>query len=671
MDVAFPASAVRLNQDAIDERHDQVEKRRKDKDNIAMASADSRGYVPVQPVPKNHKPYRAATENTPWEYDERRVYTSWESKEWGSAVASKTLHNAKMIECSRPRWEMIQVPRLISETTTLLDDLSQHIVTAGGKKKQGLVQRVVWDEVFELDEDENRVPKNGPHLIWQKPVFIPDGTVKDPSKYDGAYTARRERYRGRMEEAMEQGDEMSDVGDDDKYREDHASSPVFYSPLVEEEESSSSDSSDTEMDSEDDIETDMFTRSYLNLPIGVLRKRATGRPGSEIIDDSSDSDSSDDNCDVPSNKGKGGTKVTSGGDQSGADEGGGNVGGGNGDTGNSHVSGRRDTFSDLGDDIVEDDGEYSWYTLTHVGPGGLRTTQRDRLPQYNPDAEEEVDGKSAPREYDMYPKNPTINVKRSADFKKIPWTFDNERGVYRKEGVDETKRKYDQSELEWRPCFVMRRVSKATGKCVFRHDLRPQFEAVIRENFSSKSVDTFNKAVRQNIRRGDKEAGKYKVKMPPWSDREIRAMVEFLNATVQGQGRDWVSDNWNEVVKRTTEHLAQYRTNTMGLEARGNEAVRTKLSRAPGIQKKVAELKNHESTDNNPANYFSIADFESEAQKKRAESDSRKDTGKSKKRPADDDSDDAEDEEMDKSDSNGSDHSAGKSRDKHRKKRTR
>ena len=601
----FPVSDLRLDHDAIAKKREEVEQTRREKAKAGGTTA----------LPQRHQLYHATTEFTnPWRYQNRRVHTSWESTSWGPAVASKQRTKQKTIEPPRPYYAKIIVPRRVREMGTLLDHKQRRTRdNVNGGWVQGMIEHIVPEWRYDVDENGRRTETQGPEWL-EKPTYVPAGTVAEVHGDNGLYTARREAYQKQAASEPLTGkpwvvDEMSEA-EDEEYGDDDL--PVLEpNSNVDGQEGTASDSPE-DSDEESDDEYDLFTLSYRGLP--MPSSPGHGGPESEDINPRGDSpkggrppgrnggddnDENDDGAPKPSRGGKKNRKPTRGG-----------AGSAPKPRGPPKTPGSSSKGNFSGGETVEYDDKENcrWVTCTHKFPNGLEYTQRDRLPASNPDADTILNADGTGPFIEVYPKNPLIPVNNQAKYKDVKWTM-HEDGVFRKK------------DLKWRPTMVLRKLRKDTGECVACQNPWAKFEDLITGDLPDALVDEYNKIFRQYVNRNDDEVKKGLGTHPRWTVEEFREAVRWLNELVRRNGLVWLAENWDNTVKRAQVKIDAYRDETLKLAKRGPESVRTKFSRAEGLQAKVEaarKLKKGKTSeaDLKPGNYFTIEDFESEADKR-------------------------------------------------------
>lgn len=278
LDEQFPISDIRLDHEAIERKREEVEQQRKKREKSERASKEWTRDAAIKRLPEDHELYHATTEHsTPWRYRGRRIHTSWESND-RPAVASKTRIDGKRIECKRRRYERLTVPRRVREQTTLLDGNNERQQKDdNGDWQQGIVEHIVWDEIWQLDENEQRIVRPGPHYVYERPTFVPTGTVKEVNPRNRMYTARKETYEALVKPFVSEFDDEMSEAEEDEYQDDVVPLPDPSDNAGGKEGHSTEPPNDTDEGSDD--EGDLFTRSYLGLPISASDGPDPSGPG--------------------------------------------------------------------------------------------------------------------------------------------------------------------------------------------------------------------------------------------------------------------------------------------------------------------------------------------------------------------------------------------------------
>lgn len=581
----FTISDVRLDEEAIAEQRGEFERKRREKE---TARGQTNSAV-TDRLPDDHQPYYAATEHSkPWTYQNRRIHTSWETADWGHAVANKTRVVDKRVS-KQPLYKTDTREITIPGEGTLfgpapgLERTYDRKSRYGGWVKGGL--NIITETFFVLDEDGQRIPEE--NVVYGNPRFLPAGTVTAVNEKNGEYLARREEYLAKSGSGV---DELSDVEDEADYEDDEVPLP---DEIGEQELTGTNPPDDSDDDSDD--ENDPFTRSYRGLDVFM-----TDRPPHDVLPPPPASGGETPSGDATLPAGNGSDSESSS-DSSDSD-----VNDNDPDSGSAPVRTRRRVSRKQGehDALSTDTIEDGWVTQTHTVPGGRTFVQRDRIPAPNPEA----GNKPRPMAYPVDaaipdPRKGTKDVDKS-------WVFDEKNGIYRK-GIH-----------KWRPVFILRKYQSDTGQCIGRSDKSHLLDKVIQSNFSKESVRIYNKGVTQYLRRYQAIENEKTVKHPPWSQEEIAEAVRYLNDTVRKDGLTYLVENWEALVKSAIDVLELFRT-ANNISARGRESTRTKLSadRAPGVHEKLNRIRDRTApipeAELRPRSFFTARDFESDSKKLR------------------------------------------------------
>ncbi|KAJ4984174.1 hypothetical protein SVAN01_10345 [Stagonosporopsis vannaccii] len=592
----FPISDVRLDEEAIAARRKEVERKRNEKEAAEKDHPGVTKHAVTKNCPEGHQLYHAATEHSkPWQYQTRRVRTSWETASWGHAVADKVLVLGKRHVSQQPLYKTGTREVTLEGEGTLFIGPKQERIWDRGKWgwMKGDAPNMITEKFFVRDANGQRIQI--PYSVFEKPTFTPADTVTMAHEKDGMWTARRE-----LNTALAQidVDELSDVQDEDDYKEDKVSPP---NGSDEAEEHRTNPPDDSDDDSDDD--EDPFTRSYQGLDVDM-----TDRPP----------------CDPPPRTSPGRRPPTSDNDSEGSDD--------RGDAPKLGCAAKRKRSGKPNDqrkplipgEMIEDGHsvkEDSWVTLKHtvtMASGEREFVQRDEMPAYNPEAKQET------YVTDVYPVDAPIPDPRPGnEGANGKWKFDSQNGIYRK------------GPLNWRPVFVLRKYRRDTGEYLGHSDKRHLFDKVIQSNISKESVDVYNKAVRQYLGRNSANYQKNQTKHPPWTKAEVAEAVRFLNETVRQDGLIHLVDEWDNVVKNAKAVLDRFRNEHMGGAAsRGKESIRTKFSsdRAPGLHEKLKRIRDRTApipeAELRPESFFVAEDFDSDGRKqKKAEKAKKEDNG--------------------------------------------
>ncbi|XPS92618.1 hypothetical protein M3J09_002004 [Ascochyta lentis] len=580
----FPISELRLNSEAIEKRREEVERIRKEKEKAQKDTIDTRKYAVVEKLPEGHQPYFTITERSlPWQYKGRRIHTSWESSTWAPAIANKIRVLGEQRECHRPRYETLDIPRLVAERGFLFDKVNnRRQVDADGNGLRGDITRMVFDRFYKLDKNEQRILLRGPHHIYARPHYTPAGTVTQVHSRNGQYTARREAHF-----KFAPGTESFNYSDaeEERYEDDQVSLPD-----VSDEAQGPSDGSE---DEESDDEGDLFARAYKQGPGLLFRSRKASidsEPGSSGSGDPSDGGDGPPRGDPPPGSG-GGTDTDD-------------------DNDDNSGTGKKVKKRDYGmkDERFENDTKNNcrWVECTYQWPDGFEFTQRDRIPALTPGAKELYNAEGGTY-HDVYPKGAPIPVFRGKKYKGVKW----------KKGDDGVFRKKD---LTWRPAMILRKFRRDTGRYEGSGDLFKQFPELIRGNLPDNLVRDYNKAMRQYINRGDDEVRETIDPQPHWTDEEIAEAVRFLNDIVRRRGLLHVVKHWDDIIVKARDALDEYRTENMKELKRGSDSTRTKFARSDGLQDKLKKAKalNQRTgeipdAELKPHDYFTAEDFAKEA----------------------------------------------------------
>ncbi|KAF3006922.1 hypothetical protein E8E13_011247 [Curvularia kusanoi] len=506
----FPTSSIRLDIDAIARRREEVDKERNAKQDAEATSIDSRKCAAVERLPEGHQPYYATNE---------------------------------LFETKR--------------------DMK-------GKPTETDVEKIIWEKIFALDEDENRIPDSATFWNYETPTYEPKGTVTEQHEYvtnprtRSRHVPRREAYRRLQKSSLEDNDDEMSVAGDDEYQEDEV---PFLSSSEEEDEL------------EDDEETDLFLLSYRNLA-GSGGGNTNGNDGGLNDDDGGSNDD-----EGGSNHGHGGSSQD-GGD---SDDKGGDIGKLKGPMAEKGC--RIGTGVEQGQRIFEYSFRYN-ATTTY--------TQRIVLDPVNNEAKDEKDDKGKiPRV--IYPEKDLREIFNDRSVPEGAWSSVPEKGHW------ELTKKGKQ----WVPILVLIRAKKATGKVDYVFDLTKHLTELLRTNFSKASVATWNKTVRQKDDRADQKPSK-KLR---WVREEIEELVRILNDMALKEGIQNLVGRWTQIHREVTAAFEIFWNrlgSRLGLPKRGDEAVRPKLSRSPGINKKLEDVraaKQNGSPETHPSNFFTVSDF--------------------------------------------------------------
>jgi hypothetical protein len=585
----FPTGDIRLNNDAIDTRRDEVERDRKEKEEREESTVDERYYATTNNLPDHHEPYHAATEFTR-PYMGRRVYTSWENDKWAAVVANKKQvpYTKEQITISEEvRYRTISVPRMVREKRTLFDENSERRpdpVRGGWLKDWG--EHIVWEDVYELDDNDNRIPKTDTVEIYPKPRFQPEGIVQKVHKRNGKELPRRERYE-KWEHLMEENDKLS-LADEDDYQED-------YVPLS----GTTGDEGQAQNPGPDitDEGTDLFRQSYLN------RLDAEGNvPGAG-------DDNSGTGHPKPPGEGKG-ENNNSGDDKDDDDKGG-------DDKGDDDKPDPDDAgVSTIG--TGEDEG-FRIFQNTYEVRKGITITQRDRMPLVDPSAAKQLDDKGMAL-FDVVPNNALIPTDRKEEHKDLLWKWNHKEGIAR----------LGETDITWRPVLFIRKFRKDTGAYAGCSDVYKNVKRLLATDFSKESTVKYNKKVQQYLNRNDSETRQQTKKQPPWTLNEIRQMVRILNQLVAKDGLGCLDDDREgDTHRELGKQMNDWRESTSKMPRRGPDAERTKLGRSDGYKAKRDFVRNNLSTesDKRPKKHFTVWDID-QGKKGGTKKASPKDSGK-------------------------------------------
>lgn len=586
----FPTGDIHLNHEAINTRRDEVDQERREKEEREASTVDERYYATTNDLPDFHETYDAATEFTR-PYMGRRVHTSWESDTWAPVVANKEQvpYRKKKITVSKEvRYRTISVPRMVREKRTVFDENDERRPDhARGGWLQEWAENIVWEDVFELDDNDERIPNPDAVKIYPKPKFRPKGIVQAVHERNGTERSRRGWYE-LCEDIMEDNEKLS-LADEDDYQED-------YVPLA----GTTGDDGQAQNPGPDitDEDTDLFRQSYLN------RLDAEGNlPGAGGSDSRPGSPKPPGNP-KPSGKGKG--KKNKGDDE--------------------------DSDDDKGDDDKPDPGDAGVFKIgtgedegfrifqnTYEVSKGITITQRDRMPLEDPSATKQLDDKGQTL-FDVIPKNAPIPTDRKEEHKDLLWKWDNEAGIARLGTTD----------ITWRPVLYLRKFRKDTGAYVSPSNLYENVKQLLATNFSKESIKTYNKKVHQYMNRNDSEARQQGPKQPPWTLDEITQMVRILNQLVAKDGLGCLSEkSEGETLRDLGQQINDWRENTMNMPRRGLDAVRTKLARSDGYRAKRDFVRDNLKTESKkrPGDHFTVNDIDQgkKGVKRKAKD---KDTGK-------------------------------------------
>ncbi|KAH6632992.1 hypothetical protein C7974DRAFT_471257 [Boeremia exigua] len=597
----FPMSDLRLDDDAIAKKHAEVEQRRKEKGKADRSTVDKSKHATRITLPEDHQLYHATTESSqPWQYKGRRVHTSWESADWGPAVASKQRVLGTKRKSDRPCFRTHLVEHVVDGWDTAYGpNLERTRDNVNGGWVLARTGTMISRRIFELDEDDQRIPID--HFEYDRPTYTPSGTVTAVHARDGTFTARREAYP-KTSLVKFGDDELSDASDGE-YHEDDVPLPDPSGGDPSGGESSGGDSSDEGGDDETDDDGDLFRMSYLGLINETPRPAPPGSDGGDSPSHGGDSphhggDSPSHGGDSPSH---GGGNDPSGGDGS-DPKGGSDTENGNDDPPrpNGHEQRVKGESFEYGED---EQGKFCFVTMRHKGPKGIMFTQRDRIPVPNPDAPEDLDERGKPYTV-VYPRkyedDSLVPAPRDKESKSTEWTR-GENGVYQRH------------DRVWRPNFVQRAFRRDTGEYVKYIDSRSHFDKVISSNFGSKAVTEFNKKVNKFSTKNDADTQAKTPKQPGWRKEELEALARYLSDVVHQKGLKHVTDNWTTVVKDVAKPFQKFQTETLKTEARSDESIRRRIARGSGIKRKNEAAENRIGTmskaQQHPANYFTADDF--------------------------------------------------------------
>ncbi|KAJ4381596.1 hypothetical protein N0V86_002960 [Didymella sp. IMI 355093] len=586
LEAQFPVSDLRLNHDAIAKKREEVQRQRKERETSERALVDRTRYAVVEKLRDDHELYHATTEHsTPWQYRGRRIHTSWESND-RPAVTSKRRIQGQERTCMRPRYRRVLVPRRVREETTILDKNNERQWDEDNRRwVRGIVEHMVWDEIWQLDENDQRIPLPGPHYVYDRPAYTPTDTMEQAHPLDKTYTSRKETWTKFFEPFREENNDHISEADENEYRDDVVPPPDAMS-FASEASGQTIDPSDEDSDDEGDI----FTRSYLGLPIN------TGT-GTDPID-------SDQNG-TPS--GRGPSTSPHGGGPSNKDDGNdsNDEDQGSDDNNNPKPSAgpKRRRFSAIPGEVFvqgqDGNGKCRWVTCTFTGSKNMTITQRDRVPAINLDAPREWKAPGKPY-FRIFPDDAHIPVLRDNRYKGLEWKLEED-GLFHKD------------DLRWRPKIALREFHRDTGEYWGCSDLRKLLDRLIEERFSHHMVEKWNKRVKQYVNRNDEDAKRKVPKRPRWSPEEFEEAVRFLNRTVQRNGLAYLVDDWDTVLNNARACLDKYRTEMMHQTARGEESIKTKFRRAVGIQKKLDQIIEQKDAiakaDERPEKHFTVEDF--------------------------------------------------------------
>ncbi|KAJ4350887.1 hypothetical protein N0V95_004335 [Ascochyta clinopodiicola] len=610
----FPISALRLNSDEIAKKRTEVEQTRKAKERSQEGTVNTNKYATVEKLPEGHQLYHAVTEHTnPWQYEGRRIHTSWESSTWGSAVANKELVLGERRKCHRPRYETITIPRTVFEQGLLYDKTTnRRQVEADGTWRRGQVTHMVFDRYYKLDENEQRILLPGPHYVYSKPHYTPTGTVAQVHKRSGEYTARREAHL-KFALVKNKDDALSDT-EEGQYEDDHMSMPDVSGDPV-----GTPDPPDESEDGESEDEGDDFARTYKEgsgLPYRPRRPIGGPEPGELGSEDPPDDGDGPPGGDLP--PGSSGDEDSDGTNEDDSDDEDGPPkpdGGGK--------KNKKRTWGIRGEKFTDDvKGKCRWVESTSKFPDGFEFMQRDCVPALKPGAEK-VFNNEGKRFTKVYPRGAPIPVERKAKYKDAKW----------KRGKDGVFRKKD---LKWRPVLILRKFNKDDGKYVGASDPFKRFSELINGNLPENLVSDYNKAALQYINRNDHEVG-HPNEQPRWTEEETQEIVRYLNDLIRQHGLIQFADQWDNTVHQALEVLNQYRTEKMKQAARGPESVRTKFRRSKRLKDKIEDVKKRKGelsgAELRPKDYFNVEDLGVKATKPKA-SESKATKSKAKKRTA-------------------------------------
>lgn len=638
LDEQFPTSDLRLNCGAIAVRREDVERKRNKEQQEEADIIDEAKYAVTERLPADHQVYHAATEySNPWQYQGRRVHTSWESNTWGPVVASKKRVLSNERHSERPYYQKLKnVPFRITEMGTVFDaHRNRTRDNANGGWVQAIQSYTTFDDTDELDENDQRIPLPGP-LIYDTPTYTPAGIVTEASAQNRTFTARREHYPNTAPQ-KDAGDSLSDAETAD-YGEDDV-------PLLHSGREPDGNPSDEE-ESDDDEDEDPFTRSYKKASGLPVRPRTGGDGpggggppggGDDPSDDGggpskgddgltgngddllNDSDEHMNDEDEPTNNGDGSTnKGDEPSSDSDGDEGGNPKPSGGGTKKKQPKKIQKDKASQttvLFEDILGEN--LRRVTTQHTYPNGWKYKQIDVVPALRPDADELLDSNNEPV-IEVLPKDamiPNDRKYKGDKYKGIKWKLQPD-GTFTKD--------FPKEHLVWRPSIVQRKFRTDTGECVGCSEPFAEMEKLLESELQDgKLVDSYNKKTRQYQSRNDTTAKKNLGSHPRWSQEEIAEMVRVINDFVRQHGVGDVIDK-----KKTFETHVRNAINKLrkaqNLEDRGGESIRTKLNRVPGLEKKLVDFKTKKANntltaaDTRPADFLELADFDAPAGSKKS-----------------------------------------------------
>lgn len=603
LDKAFPTSDIRLDNRAIGERRSEVEHTRHEKINEGKeeeeeSSDDQRKYAVDEELPENHQPYHAVTENN------RRTHTSWETNTWGPAVSNKEqvpFKQKQITKSTRPRWRTIDVPRLVREAHTVWDSATTC--------HQELTEHIVWEKVVELDEDDNPILDEDAAAIdiCEKPAYQPQGMVTETHEKSGLYPARKEAYNTRPSDKhpRKRPDEMSVASDEED------NETLTFGDDVSEED------------------VDLFRLSYLNRLDAEGNIPGAKKPGSKKKDPTppntpdGGSDDDSDNDDPKPGSGPSRTKPSKSKPSK--------------SKSTSNKASNAKSLKAKSSKTEPPSAKPSEYDTFSIGRGkdkGFRIaestrkfskdiiiTQRDRVPLQDDSAADQFDDEGNLL-YDVIPHDIRVGGERAKKFKKMRWEWNKAKSVFQ----------LGNSDVTWRPVFVLRKFNKGTGKFEGSHDFIEHVRDLVDQKFSKKSIARYNRSVAQwhdrNYADTLENAGKTQ---PRWTQGELVPLLQDLNNMAATRGLRWMRDHWtgkDSVISRLKRLNDEYREKTLNLPTRGPDALRGKIGRSKATDKQK-NLKNasNEMLDSYPNDFFTIEDIDRLEEEDNEEDDAEGDAG--------------------------------------------